>query len=196
MLRVVTGSEEGGATRQRVLDATGQLVERFTFAKMTMEDVARASGVARQTLYKHFSGKDDLLVELFVREMEEHQQPVLAPYCQQPPSAEALLDLIVAELTMARRFAIFGEVADPRIADMFFASGKLFRCREAFWFPLLARYQQAAVLRPGLDHAAIVRWVTYQELWLLSHPEVLSTDPGEQRRYLRDFVVTALVVLS
>ena len=192
MLKVVTPLEEGGAIRQRVLDATGGLVERFTYAKMTMEDVARASGVARQTLYKHFSGKDDLLIELFIWEMEERQQPELDTYRQRPPSPEALLDLIVAELAMARRFAIFNEVADPRIAELLFASDKLFHCRESFWFPVLACYETAGVLRPGLDPAAIVRWITYQELWLLSHPEVLSTDRDEQRRYLADFVIAAL----
>jgi len=192
VLRVVTPPEEGGAIRQRVLDATGRLVERFTYAKMTMEDVARASGVARQTLYKHFAGKDDLLVELFIREMEEQQHPALDPYRQEPPSAQAFLDLIVAELTMARSFGIFREASEPRIAELLFASDKLFRCREAFWFPVLACYETAGLLRPGLDHAAIVRWITYQELWLLSHPEVLSTDLGEQRRYLDEFVIAAL----
>jgi hypothetical protein len=38
-----------------------------------------------------------------------------------------------------------------------------------------------------------VRWLTYQEFWLVTHPTVLSADEAVQRRYVADFVISALV---
>jgi AcrR family transcriptional regulator len=37
-----------------------------------MDDVARAAGCARQTIYKHFATKDELLTALFLREVERY----------------------------------------------------------------------------------------------------------------------------
>jgi AcrR family transcriptional regulator len=42
-----------------------------------MEDVARAAGIARQTIYKHFSGRDDLLIAMLVQDMRLRQTPKL-----------------------------------------------------------------------------------------------------------------------
>ena len=88
------------------------LLARFTVSKLTMEDVARAAGIARQTIYKHFSGKDDLLTELFVQQMELNQYPALRKLNDRP-SPEALLRLFMTELGLARSYALFNEVLDP-----------------------------------------------------------------------------------
>lgn len=172
------------------------LLSRFTVSKLTMEDVARAAGIARQTIYKHFGGKDDLLAELFVIQMERNQYPVLRQL-NQPPSAEALLTLFMTELNLARSYALFDEVLDPgvapRMAELVFSSEKMAAARESFWLPLLKDYEQAGVLRPGLDHRAVVRWITYQEFWLLTHPTVLCDNDETLTEYIRQFVVAALV---
>ena len=65
--------------------------------------------------------------------------------------------------------------------------------RESFWVPLLEEYETAGVLRPGLDHRAVVRWITYQEFWLLTHPTVLCDNDEQLTEYIREFVIAALV---
>ena len=182
--------------RAKILEASTALLARFTVSKFTMEDVARAAGIARQTIYKHFNGKDDLLIELFVQQMEQEQHPVLRRL-DEPPSAEALVTLFMTELRLARTYTLYNEVLDPvlapRMAELVFGSEKLVACRESFWLPVLARYVAAGVLRSGLDHRAVVRWITYQQFWLLTHPTVLCHDDETLTDYVREFVVAALV---
>ena len=56
----------------RILDATKQCCERFGVAKVTVDDIAAASGVSRATLYRLFPGGKDVLFEaLRVRELTE-----------------------------------------------------------------------------------------------------------------------------
>jgi AcrR family transcriptional regulator len=195
-LDAVRRTDETNVTRVKILEVSTALLARFTVSKFTMEDVARAAGIARQTIYKHFSGKDDLLIELFVQQMEQRQHPVLRRI-DEPPSPEALVTLFMAELNLARNYTLYNEVLDPavapRMAELVFGSEKLVACRESFWLPVLAQYKAAGVLRPGLDHGAVVRWITYQQFWLLTHPTVLCDDDTTLVDYVREFVVAALV---
>lgn len=188
--------DDSNQTRAKILEVAASLLARFTVSKLTMEDVARAAGIARQTIYKHFSGKDDLLTELFVQQMELNQYPVLRKL-KTRPSPEALLRLFMTELNLARSYALFNEVLDPsvgpRMAELVFSSAKMTEARESFWVPLLERYEAAGVLRPGLDHRAVVRWITYQEFWLLTHPTVLCDNDEQLTEYIREFLIAALV---
>ena len=45
---------------EAILQATRQLLCQKNFAAMTMDDVADAVGIAKASLYKHFSSKDEL----------------------------------------------------------------------------------------------------------------------------------------
>ncbi|MEY3360344.1 MAG: hypothetical protein RL531_63, partial [Actinomycetota bacterium] len=49
------------STEQRLLDATLACLARHGIAKTTLDDVARAAGVSRATLYRYFPGKQVLL---------------------------------------------------------------------------------------------------------------------------------------
>jgi hypothetical protein len=48
-------------------------------------------------------------------------------------------------------------------------------------------------LLAGLDHRATVRWITYQEFCLLTHPTVPCDNEAQLTDYIRDFVIAALV---
>lgn len=50
-------------TRRVVLNATADMVADVGFDNMTIEGVSERCGVARSTIYRHWPGKDELLVE-------------------------------------------------------------------------------------------------------------------------------------
>lgn len=195
-LGAIRRTDEPHDTRAKILEVSTALLARFTVSKLTMEDVARAAGIARQTIYKHFNGRDDLLVELFVQQMEQNQHPVLRRL-DEAPTPGALVTLFMTELRLARSYTLYNEVLDPafapRMAELVFGSEKLLACCESFWLPVLAEYEAAGVIRPGLDHRAVVRWLTYQQFWLLTHPTVLCDDDETLLDYVREFVVAALL---
>jgi AcrR family transcriptional regulator len=47
-------------TRTRILEAAEQLLARYGYKKMTMDDLATEAGLGRRTLYAHFKGKEEL----------------------------------------------------------------------------------------------------------------------------------------
>ncbi len=59
-----TLSKEQQARRARLLQAARELASDGGYSAVTMHDVADRAGVARATVYRYFSSKDHLLVEV------------------------------------------------------------------------------------------------------------------------------------
>lgn len=55
------------STRDRILDAAREILERQAEVAPTMSAIARAAGISRQALYLHFSDRAELLLALVVR---------------------------------------------------------------------------------------------------------------------------------
>ncbi|HVB60645.1 MAG TPA: helix-turn-helix domain-containing protein [Ktedonobacteraceae bacterium] len=53
---------------ERILEVAATLIERWGYSKTTMDDIARAAGVGKGTLYLHWKTKEDLLHALYYRE--------------------------------------------------------------------------------------------------------------------------------
>jgi AcrR family transcriptional regulator len=56
--------EQKKLTRNRLLDAAVTVFTEKAFVDTTMEDIARAAGVSRVTVYAHFPGKGDIIQAL------------------------------------------------------------------------------------------------------------------------------------
>lgn len=184
-------------TRGRILAAAAELLPRFTVAKLTMEDVARAVGITRQTVYKHFRGKDELVGELIALELRERHAPLMRKLGRRKPSAKNFAEMFLAQLEVGRTFPLMDPVLDPaigpRMAELIFGVDVVLETLEEVWFPILERYAQAGVLRAGRDFKQIVRWITYQQFWLVTHPDVLVTDERGLRTYTEQFIVGGIV---
>ena len=56
--------EQKNLTRNRVLDAAVAVFTEKSVANATMDEIAKAAGVTRVTVYAHFPGKDDIVFAL------------------------------------------------------------------------------------------------------------------------------------
>lgn len=52
----------------RILDVAAELLLRFGYKKTTIDDIARQAGVAKGTIYLHWKTRDDLFMDLIIRE--------------------------------------------------------------------------------------------------------------------------------
>jgi AcrR family transcriptional regulator len=55
--------------REQFLDVAARLIQRGGLGAVTMERVAEHSGISKRILYRHFANADQLLAELFRREV-------------------------------------------------------------------------------------------------------------------------------
>jgi len=77
----------GDETRQRLIDATTRCLEKFGIAKTGVIDIVREAGSSRQTAYRYFSGRRELIYSAFVQAstrlleripaaVERHREPL------------------------------------------------------------------------------------------------------------------------
>ena len=59
-----------GSKRERIIEAARELIGKFGFKKTTMEDIARASRMAKATIYHYFASKEEIFKEIIDKEGE------------------------------------------------------------------------------------------------------------------------------
>ncbi|QEC46195.1 TetR/AcrR family transcriptional regulator [Baekduia soli] len=169
--------------RERIEQAAVQLFARNGYTATTVEDIARAAGVTKPMLYRHFESKQELCVALLERSRDALIAAALGrftpgmadPAPQVPAMLEAWLGHVEQHPDEARLLlAPIG--GDPEVARV----QRDLHARQAA--------TQTALLRefvPGLDEAEaeplgeIVRaTLVAVALWWLDHPEVAREVPS------------------
>ncbi len=87
--------------RERILDAAEQVFARHGFFAARVSAIAREAGVADGTIYLYFRNKDDLLISLFERRMEQ-VNALLAQAIAGLPPVEQLRAFVEAYLALIR----------------------------------------------------------------------------------------------
>jgi len=76
--------------RQRILEATGELVARGGLGAATQAAIAERAGAGKMSLYRHFSGKDQLVAEALA-ERDPTQRARLIGESMDVPARDRLL---------------------------------------------------------------------------------------------------------
>jgi AcrR family transcriptional regulator len=80
--------------RQSVLEAADDLLVEVGYTRLTIEGIAERAGVAKQTIYRWWSSKNDILLDAFVQDAAEELIP--------PDTADLRQDLRTHARTIAR----------------------------------------------------------------------------------------------
>lgn len=99
-------------TRSRILDAAFRTVATFGLSRFTMDDVARAASLSRQTVYRYFESKDALIVALVYREEEAFLEGVRQAYAEAPTLQEAMERSILYCLRLAREHPLLDRLLE------------------------------------------------------------------------------------
>ncbi|WP_163566641.1 TetR family transcriptional regulator [Fodinicola feengrottensis] len=107
----------------RILDAAAELLLRWGYRKITVEDIAREAGVGKGTVYLHWKTKPDVFYSAFMREGLEWARALLARMredvdCVLPGPMTAAMFLLVMERPISRAMFtgntdMLGDLIDP-----------------------------------------------------------------------------------
>ena len=104
-----------GDTSNRILEAAFRCAADLGLGRTTMEDVARAASVSRQTVYRYFPSKDRLVMALVQREEERFLDGVRAAFATHDRLEDALYDGVLFCLRFAREHPLLDRLlaSDP-----------------------------------------------------------------------------------
>ncbi len=127
---------ENGAARSKretILDAAARVFLDCGYGDASMDAVAREAGVAKQTIYSYFDGKDALFEAIVRDKCDQLLEPIAMPEARgnDPETALArtarrFLDVVLAPEGMALFRALVAECGRfPNLAEAFYRSGPL-----------------------------------------------------------------------
>ena len=107
-------------TRQRLLLAATDLVRRGGFAAASAAAVARESGVAAGSIYRHFPNKSELVAEVFRFATEHEIESAITAGAEHALAADKLVAVIESFCRRAFEsnqlaYALIAEPVDPRV---------------------------------------------------------------------------------
>jgi AcrR family transcriptional regulator len=180
-----------GDTRPRVLGGAYDCVARYGIDKTTVDDVAKASGVSRATIYRLFpGGRDQLLRETVGWEMN-HFFARLADAVADAPDLPARLETALTFAHRAvREHAVLQKilVTEPGslLRLMTLEQDRVLGYIAAYLRPLLAAEAEAGRLRPGVDVDAAADYLARMVLSLIGSPGRWDLeDPAAVRALVR-----------
>ena len=81
--------------QDRLLDAAEACFGRFGIVKTTIEDVAKEASVSRATVYRYFSGRDEVVSGVILRATERYLEKVQLRIAGQPDLGGAVARVVV-----------------------------------------------------------------------------------------------------
>ncbi len=177
----------------RYVDAMLECIGRWGVAKTTADDIARAAGVSRATLYRAFPGGKDVALEALLRHELSRFFELVEGRLR---GADSLEDLLVDGAVEAARFLLGHE-----------ALGFLLQHEPTRVLPAYGGLQGGLAIATGFVAPHLRRFVTDERLvteggellvrLLLSYatdpsPAVDLSDPHSVRRFVRTFIVPGL----
>ena len=181
-------------TRQNVAATAIECFRRYGLHRTSMNDIADAFGVSRQTLYRLFDSRSALLeyiatqrVELLTRNLAKY----LAKYERLP---DALVDGMAHSIKLGREDELLAEIVrqegDEHFTTFLFGGTKEVQAAmlEA-WQPLLRRARDEGQLADDVTDIQIIEWLSNVGAFLNTRPDYVEED---HRRILRQFVLPSL----
>lgn len=189
------GYNRTSLTKTLVLKAARDCFQRYGVRRTSMADVAEELGVSRQTIYRLFESRSDLLESMASELITKIGKKLAVPFASFENLEDALVEGSLLSITAGANDALFVEIIEQSDDHQF--EQFLFRGSEEvqtvmlkLWEPLLEKARSEGRLKSDLTNEKAVEWIRN-----VHAVATLRTDYDEnQRRALfNDFLVPSLI---
>jgi AcrR family transcriptional regulator len=183
------GSRRTEVAADRILDAAEQLYTQHDQASIGMNEIARAAGCSRATLYRYFENREALRTAYVHRETRRLSRAIKEQISGIDEPRERLIASIIATLRMVRSspaLASWFAVTRPPIAGELAEQSDVITAMAAAFVASLGPEEPVVVARRA-------RWVVRVITSLLMFP---GHDEADERAMLEEFVVPIVTPVS
>jgi len=183
--------------RERLLDAAEGCLEQFGPQKTSMEDVARAAGMSRATVYRYFENRDALLLGVASRQSSALAAEAINYLAQFNTISDWMVEGLLFTLREIPRRPVFASLVtslDSRASgSLFLGSTGLVQIGVNVLQPIFANAKAQGLLRDDVDPEMLVEWLL-RVLWTyLNAPSQVATDEEGMRKLFRMMLIPAVL---
>jgi AcrR family transcriptional regulator len=183
--------------RERLLDAAEGCLGQFGPQKTSMEDVARAAGMSRATVYRYFENRDALLLGVASRQASD----LAGEAIQYLGNFNTISDWLVEGLLFTLReipqrpvFASLVTSLDSSAASkLLLGSTGMIQIGVNVLRPMFATAKEQSLLRDDVNIDMLIEWLL-RVLWTyLNAPSQVATDEEGMRKLFRMMLIPAVL---
>jgi AcrR family transcriptional regulator len=183
------------ATEEKIIASARHCFETIGVRKTRVEDIAVASKLTRQTIYKYFSSKQDMVDRIAHIEMKRINTLLRERLKTKKQFPDRLTEALVLSVEISRENPYIRRViedselmpSDPS------QNVDLYLWHRAQWQKMLERARDAGELAADVDIDSVVYWLILSQSLLMNAYEWLSVVNIDVRGFVRRFMVESLL---
>ena len=183
--------------RERLLDAAEGCLDQFGPNKTSMEDVARAAGMSRATVYRYFENRDALLLGVASREAAKLANEAIGYLQQFGTISDWLVEGLLFTLRELPNRPIFASLVtslDSRSSgSLLLGSSGLIQIGVNVLGPMFENAKQQGLVRDDLDPDMLIEWLLRMLWTYLNAPSQVATDEDGMRALFRMMILPAVL---
>ena len=183
--------------RERLVDAAEGCLEQFGPQKTSMEDVARAAGMSRATVYRYFDNRDALLLGVASRQASSLAVEAMAYLSQFDTISDWLVEGLLFTLRELPQRPVFASLVtsleSSASSQLFLGSSGLLQIGVKVLRPMFGNAQEQGLLRDDIDIDMLIEWLL-RVLWTyLNAPSQVATNEESMRKLFQMMLIPAVL---
>jgi AcrR family transcriptional regulator len=184
-------------TRQKIIDTAQNMLYETGLSKFRIDELVGQLGITRQTFYRYFKSKDELIKFIIIEHGKALSHEVFGELVRQElPFRDFLAEGVIYSVEIISSDNKLGKIIgdDLQLAISLMISN--FTSMEEELYPIVEPFvldaQAKKVVKPDVTTQDIMRWVFRS---FLSEMLLSSLDPIDKRRaYLKKMMVPAICI--
>lgn len=189
------GSNRNPLTREEVLAAAIDCIERYGITKTSMTDVGKVLGVTRQTVHRIFETRSELFAAVAELRIEKLARQLATKFKKFDCLKDALIEGSLLSITAGQGDAVLNDILEggDHAVDQFMFRGSpiVQRSMMSVWEPLIEDARAKGQLRPTLDNEACIEWIRNIHAMMTLRNDY---DENKRRFLFATFLVPAILV--
>ncbi|MET7773205.1 TetR/AcrR family transcriptional regulator [Nocardia sp. NPDC005366] len=195
---VLSGDVE--EARGQILEAAQSTFLHFGVAKTTMDDIAKAAGVSRPTIYRYFRDRDTLIAELIRLRSRKLFVRGTKYVLERAHFRDQLVDGLIYLVDHGRKDPLIRLIVSPEHMDLAAAvigTSKLASSLTLeMWGPVLDQARERGEMRADIDNEKACEWLGLVQLILVGRFDYDDPADPSHREMLQNFVLPSFVPAS
>ena len=181
---------------ERILATARSLYSNPSTNNPTMDDVAKAAGIGRATLYRHFKNRDELLLTVLEQEALDIAARVEKKIRNIEQPAEYIIEGMVQAMTEINKNDllrnIFQSDSSAAVNRLLFESDRLVNVGIGIMLPVVQRAQETGELTSTMDFETLVEWILRMLVSLVTIPSRKLNSQAAVRKMLHATMLPVL----
>ena len=185
----------GDTSVEAILLAAETCLEKYGIEKTTMNDVATQAQISRQTLYRRFPRRADLLEAISRNKLDQLNLVIAKRISRVEEPVDKIVETIVTSVFTVLEDPVSRELMhdDARMAMERISTKEYKRIVSGRWGPVIDQARELGYLRESISDQQLIDWFSMLQVAFVSWVEVRDMTKNQLRTFVRNLALSGVL---